>query len=59
MTIPRLVAINKHQRQYPPLYWLVARYMGHGEKKAAETADKSGLNENGESLFDLFPIARG
>lgn len=48
MTIPRLLHINKYQKDNPPIHARIAGYFGIGKKP--ET------NENGESLFDLFPV---
>ena len=48
MTIPRLLHINKYQKDNPPIHAMIAGYFGIGKKP--ET------NENGESLFDLFPV---
>ena len=57
MTLPRLSAINSYQKAHPPLHIMVAAYLGVNKDKASDgtAAPAAGLNENGESLFDLFP----
>jgi hypothetical protein len=65
MTLPRLQAITKYQKQFPPVHVLVAAYMGAGRYREGsgsggiEQSKNSGLDENGESLFDLFPRTPG
>ena len=62
MTIPRMLAINRYHKKNPPLHIMVATYLEAGKDDAAPnttTAAKSGLNSDGESLFDLFPTTRG
>lgn len=49
MTIPRLKSITTYQQENPPIHILIAAYLGVGKAKSAET------DENGQSLFDLFP----
>ena len=56
MTIPRYLAISKYQHNNPPLHLMVAAYMGAGRNSGSE---KSGTDENGQSLFDLFPMTNG
>lgn len=51
MTIPRLLHINKYQKDNPPIHAMIAGYFGIG-------GNKTETNENGESLFDLFPVER-
>lgn len=58
MTLPRLAAITKFQDKNPPLHWLVAAHMGVHEHQA-KAANKSGIDEHGNSLLDLFPVTRG
>lgn len=56
MTIPRYLAIQKYQKNNPPLHIMVAAYLGVG----GDSGDrKSGTDENGQSLFDLFPMTNG
>ena len=62
MTLPRLNEIQKHQQDNPPMYRLldaIARYCGIEKKeKSTNEADQpcdSGLDENGNSFFDLMP----
>lgn len=53
MTIPRLKEITAYQKHNPPIHVMIAAYLGIGAKDAG-SAD-SGYDENGQSLFDLFP----
>jgi len=57
MTIPRLLAINKYHKRNPPIHIMVAAYLEAGTKDDAPVSlpVSSGLNDKGESLFDLFP----
>lgn len=48
MTIPRLLSINQYHKESPPIHTMIASYFGIGKK--------SETNENGETLFDLFPV---
>lgn len=49
MTIPRLKAITEYQQENPPIHVMIAAYLGAGKAQASET------NEDGQSLFELFP----
>ena len=56
MTIPRVQAITNYQKKCPPIHLMIAAYMGVGEKKEPGEKDaQAGLDENGMSLFDMFP----
>lgn len=54
MTIPRLKEITAYQKQNPPTHVMIAAYLGIGAEESG-TAGSSGYDENGQSLFDLFP----
>jgi hypothetical protein len=51
MTIPRLMDMNKYWADNPPIHVIVASRLGINKKSPVEA---SGLDENGNSLFDLF-----
>ena len=54
MTVPRYLAIQRYQKDNPPLHLMVAAYFGVGkEGESGPTA--SGVDSDGNSLFDLFP----
>lgn len=57
MTIPRYQDISRYQRDNPPLHMMVAAYLGAGKDsgQGSTPALSSGLDEQGQSLFDLFP----
>ena len=60
MTIPRLKEIFKFQKANPPQHILlnaIAKYCGILPKEDISTfnGNSSELDENGNSLFDMFP----
>ncbi|TDR82207.1 hypothetical protein [Paludibacterium purpuratum] len=58
MTIPRLAAMNRYWQDNPPLHSMVAAYFGIGKvSQTSNTPRDPGLDEAGQSLFDLLPRA--
>ena len=53
MTVPRYLAIQRYQKDTPPLHIMVAGYLGIG----SGGQQKSEVDEDGNSLFDLFPMS--
>jgi len=51
MTVPRLAALSKYWRDYPPVHIMVAAYLGIGK------TEKKEVDDDGNSLFDLFPMS--
>ena len=65
MTIPRMTAVNKMQRERPPQYMvmddlrrMVAGYMGvnldAGKNEGQDSAPADGYASDGTTLFDMF-----
>lgn len=55
MTVPRYLAIQRYQKDTPPLHIMVAGYLGIGGGSGGQ--QKSEVDEAGNSLFDLFPMS--
>ncbi len=59
MTIPRMTAINKYQSSHPPIHVMIAAYLGiktdASSSEGGSFGVAEGYNEDGQSLFDLFP----
>lgn len=51
LDLPSLDALRRYWEHSPPVHKMVAAYFGIGKKP-------SEVNENGDSLLDLFPRAQ-